>query len=76
MMDDIKVVVSIDKVEDLFRNHRKCRQFAVCTTTILELQHSIENYLAEQLMLGHSISVADAFENAVDNLFDLEEEWC
>ena len=66
MMDDIKVVVSIDKVEDLFRNHRKCRKFAVCTTTVLELQHSIENYLAERLMLGHSISCLLYTSDAAD----------
>ncbi len=74
-MEQIKIVVSVDLVEDLFRNSRKCREFAVCTTTILELKQCVETYLSKRLQCGHSISIQDAFKNAINDIVVFEDDW-
>ena len=74
-MEQIKIVVSVDAVEELFRNSRQCREFAVCTTLILELKQSVETYLSNQLQGGHSVSIQNAFDNAIYDIVVFEDEF-
>ena len=74
-MDGIKITLSVDLVEELFRNSLRCRAYAVCTTTILELKHSVEHFLQTRLRRGTSISIQDAFENALDDIVVFEDDW-
>ena len=69
------MTISVDLVEELFRNSLKCKEFAVCTTTILELKHSVEIFLQTRLIRGSSISLPDAFENALDDIVVFEDDW-
>ena len=68
-------VVSADLVEELFSNSRKCREFAVCTTLILELKQCIETYLSNRLQCGHSVSIQNAFDSAIDDIVVFDEDW-
>jgi len=74
-MEQIKIRISVDLVEDLFRNSHKCRNFAVCTTTILELTHSVEIFLVQRLQRGHSVSIQDAFDSALSDIVTFEDDW-
>ena len=75
IMEEIHIEVTVDFVEDLFRNSRKCRNYLLCTTTILELKHSVEKYLEKALIRGKMVSVIDAFESAVSDIIYMEDEW-
>jgi hypothetical protein len=74
-MDQIKVEISVDFIEDLFRDSLKCRDHLACTTTILELKHSVEKYIEKVLMRGCSVSVTDGFDSAIDDILYLEDDW-
>ena len=74
-MEQIKIEISVDFVEEMFNNSRKCREFALCTTTILELKQCMETYLSKRLQLGHSVSIPDAFENALNDIVVFEDDW-
>ena len=74
-MEQIKIEISVDFVEEMFNNSRKCREFALCTTTILELKQCMETYLSKRLQWGHSVSIPDAFENALNDIVVFEDDW-
>ena len=73
-MNSIKINISEELIEEMFRKSRKCCEFMMCTTLILEIKHSVENYLSSNLKLGNHISLQDAFLDAISDLTS-DDDW-
>ena len=74
-MNEIKFEVDISTVEELFINSYKTRHYDVASTMILELKDSIEIFVVNRLMRGHSVSLQQAFNHCVDDLVICEDEF-
>ena len=77
-MNSIKIDISEELIEEMFRTSRKCCEFMMGTAVILEIKHSVENHLSSNLELGNHVSLQEAFLDAISSITseeDLEDDW-
>ena len=71
----ISVEISIDLVEEMFAKSYYNREFEICSTMIIELKNSMENYISDRLQRGHKVDIQGAFDFCSDEMVDCDDEW-
>jgi len=69
----VQVIINIEIVEDLFYESPTTNNYEGCRTLLGEIKHAMECSIKKNLLEYRLVSLQDAFDNALDDLINIDE---